>query len=340
MQPVVQPMQWNDAKDLIVAASRIVAVTHVSPDGDAIGSLMALTLALRDIGKDVTPVVDGGVPPYLQFIPGWEGIRTEVAAVNDAHADLVISLDASDVQRIGEVGKAALALGVPLIMLDHHRTNTLFGTVNLLNIDAPASAEVVLDLIDQLEIKLTPEIARCLLTGIVTDTLCFRVSSVTGDTLGKAHRLMAAGASLSTITQKTVMRRSTASFRLWAQVMPTIQIADHVIWVVIDQAARQAAHYDEEGDGGLVGLLIEADEAYVSASFREKADGKVELGFRSVPGFQCGAGRARIGRRRTHSGVGRNRGRSDSGSRCARHSAFEGSGSGWLPGDCVILVIM
>ncbi len=275
-------MEWIEAEKLIEASSQIIAVTHVNPDGDAIGSLMALTHALRNLGKQVIPVVDGGTPSHLSFIPGSADVK---ASLDGETADLVVSLDASDVPRVGEAGKKALALGTPVIMVDHHKTNTLFGTVNLLNDETPATAEVLLDWFDEMEIKLTKEVAYCLLTGLVTDTLCFRVNSVTADTLGKAHRLMAAGAPLNEITQHTVNRRSTAALRLWSHVMPNMQIEDHAIWVVVDQAARKAAQYEEEGAGGLVQLLNEADEAYIAAVFVEKADGKVELHFRAQPGF-------------------------------------------------------
>lgn len=275
-------MQWTEANALITAASRIIIVTHIFPDGDAIGSLMGLTHALRSIGKEVTPVVDGGTPDYLQFIPGSDVVRSDL---NEITADLAITVDASDMGRTGEAGKQAFALGVPVIMLDHHPTNLLFGTINLLNPTAPAAAEIVLDWLDSLNISLTHDAAFALLTGIVTDTLCFRVSSVTSDTLEKAHRLMAAGAPLSEITQRTVSRRAPGVFALWASVMPTVQIEEHVIWAVLDRAARESAHYKEDGDGGLVGLMIEAAEAYISATFRETKDGKVDLGFRAIPGF-------------------------------------------------------
>lgn len=278
--------EFIQAEELVQAAHKIIVLTHVNPDGDAIGSLMALTFALRNLGKEVVAAVDGGTPHHLAFIPGSEEVRSDLKDVTEANADLVISVDASDVPRTGEVGQQALALGKPVIVVDHHKTNTLFGTVNLVNADTPATAEVLLDWFDSMEIKLTKDIAYCLLTGIVTDTLCFRVNSVTGDTLGKAHRLMAAGAPLNTICQQTVNRRSTAALRLWAHVMPTMQIEDHVIWAVVDQAARKAAQYEEEGGaGGLVQLLNEADEAYIAAVFAEKADGKVELHFRAQPGF-------------------------------------------------------
>ena len=276
-------LPWDAARALLDPATNIIAVTHVAPDGDAIGSLLALTYALRRLGKNVTPAVDGGVPDNLRFLPGASQVSGKLKGIQ---ANLVISLDASDVQRIGEVGKQALDLGTPVIMVDHHRTNTLFGTVNLLDAEATATAEVLVDWLDALGAKLTKTVAYCLLTGIVTDTLCFRVNSVTPNTLAKAHRLMLAGASLPKITQHTVNRRSTSALRLWSKALPTLKVEDHTLWVVADKAALEAAQYTEEGGaGGLVQLLNETDDGHVAAVFREKSDGAVELHLRAQPGY-------------------------------------------------------
>jgi phosphoesterase RecJ-like protein len=276
-------LPWSEAAALVQAATRVIAVTHVNPDGDAIGSMMGMTLTLQALGKTVIPAVDTGTPAHLKFIPGSEAVRS---VLTDETADLVISLDASDVRRTGEVGRYALALGKPVIMVDHHQTNTLFGTVNLLNAETPATAEVLVDWITAVGWPLSRDAAYALLTGIVTDTLCFRTNTTTADTLDKARRLMNAGAPLNAITQQTVNRRSAATFRLWARVMPSLQIEDHAAWVCIGLEAKREAGYEEEGSaGGLAQLLNEADDAYVTAVFVEKSSEAVEVHFRAHPGF-------------------------------------------------------
>lgn len=276
-------MHWQEAKALVDGAQTIIAVTHVFPDGDAIGSLMGLTHTLRALGKTVIPAVDDGTPDFLRHIPGSESV---LKSLSTERADLVFSLDASDAKRSGKVGEYALGLGVPVIMVDHHATNTLFGTVNLLNPVTPATCEVLVDWFSAVGWTIPPDAAYALLTGIVTDTQCFRISQTTADTLRKAQLLMSLGASLTAITQRTVNRRSTASFRLWAKVMPTLQIEDGVIWAIVTPEAKKAAGYDEEGGaGGLASLLNEADEAFVTGVFIEKPDGRIEMHFRAQPGY-------------------------------------------------------
>ncbi len=276
------PMDWDRAATLVVAASDVVIVTHLGPDGDAIGSLLGLGWALRQLGKRVTVAADDGVPENLRFLPGAEEVQTDL---HDMAPDLVIAVDCGDRSRMGQVGAAALAHNAPLINLDHHVTNTYFGDANLVNPETVAAAEGVFDWLPRLGVEMDLQIATCLLTGIVTDTLCFRTNNVTADVLGKAQALMNAGAPLTEITQRTVMRKSYAALRLWAAVMPTMQLEDGVIWAKIDRQTRQAVGYTDNGDGGLVSLLVSADEAAVAAVFRERDDGRIEIGFRAKPGF-------------------------------------------------------
>ncbi len=285
-------MNWSDfdpqeSAVLLMAAQPVIIVTHVSPDGDAIGTLLGLGHTLRDHDKTVTLAVDDGVPPFLAFLPGTETIRDDL---NRVEADLVIAVDCGDESRMGKVGQQARVLGKPLINLDHHWSNTLFGDANLVDAAWASASEGVLDWLDAMRLPISQTGALCLLCGLVTDTLCFRTDSTTAVTLAKAQRLMEHGADLSYIVQHTVSRMSTNTIRLWAQVMPTVKIEEHVIWVMVSIAARKAADVTGKGsgdmkDGGLSSLLVQADEAHISCVMHEKEGEKVELSFRAKPGF-------------------------------------------------------
>ena len=276
-------MDWDRANALVSGAQTILIVTHVGPDGDAVGSMLGLAHALRETGKDVITAVDGGVPSDLVFLPGSDMVR---ASLDGLDVNLAIAVDCGDESRMGQVGQVARKNGLPLINLDHHRTNTLFGDANLVDLVTVAAAEGVLDWLDHLSLPVSQTAAFCLLTGIVTDTLCFRTDNVTSRTLGKAQRLMASGVSLAEIVQRTVGRQSYIGLRLWGAVLPTVRLEDRVIWAVITQAQFAAAGYTGEyNDAGLVSALVETEEAYISAVFKELPDGAVEIGFRAVPGF-------------------------------------------------------
>lgn len=277
-------LEWNKAAALVQAAPRILVLTHIGPDGDAIGSMLGLAHGLRRMGKTVITAVDGGVPDDLAFLPGAPA--THAALENPLPVDLVIAVDCGDEPRMGQVGQVALQSGLPLINLDHHRTNTLFGQANLVDLDTVAAAEGVLDWLDRLGVALDSTIALCLLTGIVTDTLCFRTDNVTAGTFGKVQRLMEHGAPLAEIVQRTVSRKTYAGLRLLAEALPAIHLEDHVIWAVLTRDVYDRAGYPDDDDAGLVSTLVQTEEAYISAVFKEKRDGGgIEIGFRAVPGF-------------------------------------------------------
>lgn len=279
-------LDWQLAGDLVTGAQTVLIVTHVQPDGDAIGSMLGLAHALRGQGKTVVTAVDEGVPENLAFLPGAADVYASLEDVPGLPVfDLIIAVDCGDETRMGEVGHAALATGKPLINVDHHRTNTLFGQANLVDLTTVATAEGVLDWLDRLGIAIDPVTAYGLMTGIVTDTLCFRTDNVTSQTLGKAQRLMADGAPLGEIVQRTVSRTSYQSLQLWGMVLPTVRLEHHVIYAIITQAMYQAIDYPEFDDAGLVSTLVTVEEAYIAVVFREQPDGAVMVGMRAVPGF-------------------------------------------------------
>ncbi|MBO9310181.1 MAG: DHH family phosphoesterase [Chloroflexi bacterium] len=283
---------WELANALLNAAQQPILVTHVQPDGDAFGALLGLGNALLAAGKTPILAVEGGMSDRFRFLPGAERVRADLDGVR---GDLAIILDCSDERRAGKLLAPLKALNVPIINIDHHRTNTLFGTANLVDETWVSTTEGVLAWLDHLGIALTPETAQCLLCGLVTDTLCFRTDSVKTDTLGKAQRLVDAGANLNYIVQKTLSTIETGILRLWSQVMPTVKLEDGVVWVKITLAARQAANAPERGDGDLVGLLLQAEDAHIAAIFREQADGTTELSLRAVPGFDVASVAQRFG---------------------------------------------
>lgn len=278
-------MDWERAGQLLAAAQHIIVLTHIDPDGDAFGSMLGLAAALRDMGKTVATAVDGGLDPAFRFLPGADAVEDQLDGLR---ADLVIVTDCSDERRIGEVGKAARALGVPIVNVDHHRTNTYFGDAILVDASTVAASEGVLDWLDVLGAHVGPAAAQCLLTGIVTDTLCFRTSNVTERALGKAQRLMQAGGNLGEIVARTVNRTPAPVFMLWRTVMPRVRLEDHVIWASISQSDFHQVGIHDEDDGHFVSLLMQVDQAYVACVLTER-EGGVDLSIRSVPGFDVSA---------------------------------------------------
>lgn len=276
-------LNWTEATEAVDTAKSILMVTHFKPDGDAIGSLLGAANALRERGCAVTTLaVDDGVPTFLRFLPGSDKVQP---ALSSGEWELMISLDCSDEERSGAVGVYGRAHSQRVINLDHHPTNTKFGQLYLFEPDAVSATQVVQEWLEHMKQPLTRDSAMPLLTGLVTDTLGFRTSNVTAQTLGYAQKLMQAGASLTEITQRTLGSTPYQNIVLWKYTLPSVELKNGVISAVVTQEDVRKAHLPDITDGGMVEYLVTANEAMISVVFKELADGRVEVGFRSKPGY-------------------------------------------------------
>ena len=275
---------WPAAADAIAAAQTVLVASHVSPDGDAIGSLLGMAGTLSRQGKVVTVAVDEGVPNELAFLPNSGTILPKLSR---GEFDLMIALDASDIERLGEVGKVGLAHSRRVINLDHHPTNTRFGDILLVVPDAVAAAEVVFDLLQYAGWPLSRDVAYALLAGLVTDTQGFRVPATNSRSLEIAQALMEAGAPLAEIMARTMNSRSFSEVALWQTALQSVQLCDGLISAAITQKDMKRASLGKMTDGGLVNHLVDVDAAKVAVVFKE-LPGAVEISFRAKPGFDVG----------------------------------------------------
>lgn len=276
-------LNWTEATAAVDTAKSILLVTHFNPDGDAIGSMLGLANALRERGCAVTTVaVDNGVPGYLRFLPGTDTI---VPALTEGEWELMISLDSSDEGRSGECGVYGRAHSKTVINLDHHPTNTMFGSIYLFRPDAVSATQIVQEWLEQMGQPLTKSSALPLLTGLVTDTQGFRTSNVRPETLGYAQKLMQAGASLTEVTARTLGSTPYQNIILWKYVLPSVELDGGVISAVVTQENVRQANLSDVTDGGLVEYLVTANEAMISVVFKELPDGRIEVGFRSKRGY-------------------------------------------------------
>jgi len=265
-------------------ARRVMVITHVAPDGDAIGSLLGLGRALRWLGKEYTLACADPVPRRFTYLPGSEAIATGP----ESEYDLVISLDCGDLERLGAAYDESL-IGLPIINVDHHVTNTHFGTVNWVDTRVASAAEMVLELVESLDVPLDSDMALCLLNGIVTDTLGFRIPNTPLRTMQAVLKLMEAGAQLPEITAHVFNQRPFSDICLWAKALNGVQLDGRIIWSQITQAMRHECALFEKGDAGLVNFLGTTAEADVAIVFIEEDDGRIKVEMRSVPSVDVSA---------------------------------------------------
>lgn len=275
-------IDWLAATKAVDRAERVLLVAHVNPDGDAYGSLLGLGNALRERGRKVDLVVDGGMSEMYRFLPGAAKVKRKLKS---GKWDVMISVDASDEERTGDAGVYGRAHSQLVINLDHHPTNTRFGDIHLVQPEAVSATEVVYDWLMAMNQPLTKMVAIPLLTGLVTDTLGFRTSNVKQRTLEIATDLMAAGASLIEITARTLDNKSYHIIDLWKHALASVELKNQVIAATVSQQDLRAVGLHEVTDGGLVSLLVSVNEAMIAVVFKELEDGRVELSFRSKTGY-------------------------------------------------------
>jgi phosphoesterase RecJ-like protein len=267
-------------RDLIAQAQWAFLITHVDPDGDAVGSTLAMGRALHSMGKRCSLACADPIPQTLSFLPGFE----EFATPEITGEDLIVAVDDSDPTRFGKPYEHLPSLNIPIVNIDHHITNTAFGTVNVVRTDAAATAEIVFELLHDWGVPLDPQLASCLLTGVVTDTQSFTTSNTTPNSLEIAAKLMRAGGSLTQINEHVYKNRKLATLRLWGKVLDLSRLDGNVVWSVSSLAMQNecGTHYDD-GDG-VVNLLATASEAKAAIVFKERDDGQIEISIRSRPG--------------------------------------------------------
>lgn len=279
-------VQIAEVEAAIAAADTILLVTHIHPDGDAIGSLLALTSHLRARGKAVTAGVDEGTPDYLRFLPGAD---TVLAKPEGGPWSLMISLDASDEERTGDWGTFGRAHSGAVVNVDHHPTNTGFGSLYVVDPGAVSTTEILFDWLTTMDAPLTIEVAAPLLTGLVTDTMGFCTSNVTARTLAIAQRLVEAGASLADITARTLNSNPYSTVELWSHALQTVSLEGGVISAAISQEDFRKVGLSEPSDSGLVSFLNTVNESRVAVTFRETGDGSVSVSLRCKPGYDVSA---------------------------------------------------
>lgn len=260
---------------LIEMATIVAIVSHERPDGDAVGSLIAASIWLEKVGKNVTPILYEGVPGRFRFLPGAERVQKEFPA----ECDLLIAVDCSAVERIG-FNPESLPREIDL-NIDHHPTNTNFGGINIVVPDAVATAEILYDLSPRLGFELDTEIATNLLTGLVTDTIGFRTSNVTPKVLEVAARLIRHGAQLNDVYDRSLNRRSFAAAQYWGRGLSQLERGDGMVWSSLTLDDRKQVGYPGQDDADLINILSTIDEAEVYLIFVEQSRGKVKVSWRS-----------------------------------------------------------
>jgi phosphoesterase RecJ-like protein len=280
------------AADAIVAAPSVVLACHVDPDGDALGSMLALHHLCRSQGKPSIatwpePFV---VAPHYTFLPGLEGCTKP----EDAPADpgLMVTFDCGSLGRLRELAAAAAVAAQRrgLIVVDHHRSNDRYGSINVIDPDAAASAVVVRRLAQRLGWPLTRDAALCLYTGVVTDTGRFQYDNTTADVFALAHELSSFDLPIAPLTRQLFEEHRFAYLQLAAHCLTRAELDRDLgfvaTWVTDADLERFGVALEETE--GLIDMIRQAAEAEVSCVLKETERG-VRVSLRAISWVDVGA---------------------------------------------------
>ncbi len=267
----------REIRSLLHTAQKPLIVAHIRPDGDAIASTLGLGLSLADAGKQCQMVLPDGIPARFKFLEGSRNIRNRV----EPGYDLVVALDCSDQKRLGENFSA-----IPVdINIDHHITNEHFAKFNLVLPEEPATAAVLTRYLPEWGFPITPAVANALLTGIVTDTIGFRTSNVSPESLRQTAALIEAGASLTDVYERALVYQSYAASLLWGLALSRLQKEGKLAWTSITMEDRKKAGYSGRDDADLTNQLSAIENLNIVILFNEQNDCKIKVSWRSHSGI-------------------------------------------------------
>jgi phosphoesterase RecJ-like protein len=268
----------QQAQRIINTARRIVVISHIRPDGDAVGSVLGLGLALQDAGKDVQMILEDGVPKSFRHLKGFD----QIAKRANKPFDCSIVVDCSDLSRTGKLFTNGTQ---PDINIDHHNTNLNFARVNLVESKAAATTEILAQIMPSWDLSINLPVAEALLTGIITDTLGFRVSNLSPNTLRVAADLFEFGANLSQLYNKALLTRSYEAARYWGAGLSDLQLKDRLLWTQLTLEDRKSVNYPGRDDADLINIMQTIEDADIYVIFVEQNRDTVKVSWRARNGF-------------------------------------------------------
>lgn len=268
-------MTLDNIKEEIIKANNIVILTHESPDGDAVGSSLAMYTSLLQLGKEVDVVI----PEFsrtFDFLPNADKIKKE----GKKNYDLAIALDCGDIKRLNGFANYFEDAKVT-INIDHHGSNKMFADYNFVNPDAPACCQILILVLEYLGVKIDRQIGTCLLTGIITDTGGFKYPGTSTETFEFTSWLLGMGVNVSYIYRKVLELKTKANFYLTKRAMDRLEFLEDgkISFTYItkkDEEELEANPGDHEGlveigraiEGVEVSILLREADGYFKGSLR------------------------------------------------------------------------
>jgi len=262
----------QNIRQRIDAAEKVTLVAHIRPDGDAVGSVIGFAEALRGIQKTVEIAFEETLPERFRILKEEsKGKKTP------SKEGIIIALDSADLHRLPK----AFADKIIDINIDHHATNTNFGSLNYVKAEAAATAEIITDLLLDWDLEISSSAANALLMGIITDTIGFRTQNTTPHTLRTAALLVERGANLTHIYQQSLIDITWEASLLWGMALSKLQKEGEIIYTVITSEDRKKSGFTGRDDADLTNFLSSIQDAEISILFNQQSETSVKVSWRS-----------------------------------------------------------
>lgn len=262
-------------KERLDKSKKVIVTSHVRPDGDAIGSLLGLGLALIDAGRSVQMVLADGVPSSFRHLEGSELIVKEPGS----EFDTFITVDCADFKRVGKPFENS---DPPDINIDHHITSEKFGKLNLVEPEQVATAAILANHLPAWGLKITKPVADALLTGIITDTLGFRTANTNPSALRLCAMLMETGSNMPDLYMRSLVHRSFPAARYWGAGLSSLEQENGMVWGTLTLDDRKRAGYGGNDDADLINIVSSIHGNKVGMIFVEQNDNHVKISWRAL----------------------------------------------------------
>ncbi len=269
------------AQLLRATQSPITVIGHTNPDGDTLGSTLALGLGLQKMGKKVTMLNIDGVPEIYRFLP--ESDRIVIPEATHFLNRVVVCVDCSDPKRAGDEVIPWLARAGTVINIDHHISNEFFGTVNLVDSEAASAGLIIMELLKELGVMIDPDIATCLYVSLVTDTGSFRYSNTSPRAHQAAAELLSTGLDQDVVNRELYEEVPLTSLRLIQAGLDNLQLSPcgKVAWMTFNRQVMESLNAKDEHLEGVVNYAKSIKGVEVGILFRESGEQLIKISFRS-----------------------------------------------------------
>ena len=269
---------WQKLQAYLTPGQEVVLLVHEKPDGDCLGSALGFGLFLQDKGYEPVLYLPKPIPQQYDFLPGKAMIK--VAAEGSVpEKTTIIAIDCGDLQR----WNYSIPSSSPILNVDHHVSNTMFGVVNVVNTNASAAGEIIYQIMCEADWNITSEVATCLYVAISTDTGSFRYSNVTPETFRIAGELVRAGAELDLIRNELFESRPLTELITMGRALESLTFSaqSRVACAHLSHAVLSKENLLDAETDGIIGMMRATEGVELAIVFKEPESGKVRVSFRS-----------------------------------------------------------